>query len=157
MVRQRKAMMASNLIKNVLGANGVVFTKVHGGMPHVDMGLVAEECEKLDVNTAVSVQPYVTTSFIPSKQAYDGYGALEDSVLFDSDILDLIIPSGALLETIKLPLDAEKILGGDDKTKIRCPDNANQQAGDQHIFVEEFLIAGVHDYLGSSRFMVKQY
>ena len=68
--RKRKAVMASSLIKNVLGADGVVFTKVHGGMPHVDMGLVAEECEKLGVKTAISVQPYVTTSYIQIGRAH---------------------------------------------------------------------------------------
>jgi glycine reductase len=51
--RSRQAMMASQLVKNVLGADGVILTKIHGGLPHVDLALVAEECEKLGVKTAI--------------------------------------------------------------------------------------------------------
>jgi hypothetical protein len=143
--RLRKAMMASNLIKNVLGADGVVLTKIHGGMPHVDLSLVAEECEKLGVKTAIFIQPLIS------------YGTLSDTLLFNVEALDLIITVGATMERIKLPLDAENFLGGTADTKIYCPDPIEQHAGDQAIDVEQFLIAGVHDHLGASNIIVKEY
>ena len=56
--RIRCAFMAASLVKNVLGADGVILAKVTGGMPHIDLAVAGEECEKLGVKTAiVSVGP----------------------------------------------------------------------------------------------------
>ena len=51
--RVRSACMAANLVKNVLGADGVILVKVTGGMPHIDLAIAGEECEKLGVKTAI--------------------------------------------------------------------------------------------------------
>ena len=82
---------------------------------------------------------------------------MEDTLLFNSESLNLIVTFGSMLETIKLPLEAERILGGTKDTQIRRPDSMNQCAGDPHIYVEEFFMAGVHDYLGSSNIVIRQY
>ena len=134
--RTRQAVMASNLVKNILGAEGVTLTKIHGGLPHVDLALVAEECEKLGVKTAIFIQPLIS------------YGTLADTLLFNAEAVNLIITVGARMERIKIPLDADRFLGGTAETKIYCPDPIVQHAGDPVIDVEEFLIAGVHDHLG---------
>jgi len=143
--RTRQAVMASNLVKNVLGADGVILTKIHGGLPHVDLALVAEECEKLGVKTAIFIQPLIS------------YGTLADTLLFNAEAVNLIITVGATMERIKIPLEADRILGGTADTKIYCPDPIVQHAGDPVIDVEQFLIAGVHDHLGSSNIIVKEY
>jgi sarcosine reductase len=143
--RTRKAMVASNLIKNVLGADGVVLTKIHGGMPHVDVALVAEECEKLGVRTAVFTQPVIN------------YGTLADTLLFDSNKLDLVITVGATLERMQVPLEADRILGGNEDTKIPHGDGIDQRAGDPVINLEEFLAPGVHDMFGGANVIVKEY
>ncbi len=143
--RNRKAMMASSLAKNVLGADGIVLTKIHGGMPHVDLAAVAIECEKLGVKTAIFTHPLIND------------GTLADSLLFNNERLDLIITGGATMERIKLP-KPERILGGTADTKIFCPDPSVQQhAGDLEIDVEQFLIAGVHDYTGGAKVITKDY
>jgi glycine reductase len=143
--RSRQAMMASNLVKNALGADGVVLTKIHGGLPHVDLALVAEECEKLGVKTAIFIQPLIS------------YGTLADTLLFNAEAVNLIITVGATMERIKIHLDAERFLGGTADTKIYCPDPIVQHAGDRVIDVEEFLIAGIHDHLGGANIIVKEY
>ncbi len=143
--RKRQAVMASNLVKNVLGADGVILTKVHGGLPHVDLAMVAEECERLGVKTAVFVQPLIS------------YGTLAETLLFNAEAVNLIITVGATMERIKIPLDAERFLGGNAQTKIYCPDPIEQHAGDPVIDVEQFLIAGVHDHLGGANIVVKEY
>lgn len=143
--RKRQAVMASNLIKNVLGADGVVLTKIHGGLPHVDLAMVAEECERLGVKTAIFVQPLIS------------YGTLAETLLFNAEAVNLIITVGATMERIKIPLDAERFLGGTAQTKIYCPDPIEQHAGDSVIDVEQFLIAGVHDHLGGANIIVKEY
>ncbi len=143
--RKRQAVMASSLVKNVLGAEGVILTKIHGGLPHVDLALVAEECEKLGVKTAIFIQPLIS------------YGTLADTLLFNAEAVNLIITVGATMERIKIPLDAELFLGGTADTKIYCPDPIVQHAGDPVIDVEQFLIAGVHDHLGGANIAVKEY
>lgn len=145
MPRKRQAMMAASLVKNVLGAEGVILTKIHGGLPHVDLALVAEECEKLGVKTAIFIQPLIS------------YGTLPDTLLFNAESVNLIITVGATMERIKIPLDAERFLGGTGETKIYCPDPIVQHAGDPVIDVEQFLIAGVHDHLGGANIVVKEY
>jgi len=143
--RTRKAIIASNLIKNVLGADGVVLSKVHGGMPHVDMAIVAEECEKIGVKTAVFTQPVINE------------GTLADTLLFKAEKLDLIVTVGATLERMEVPLEADRILGGTADTKIPHGDGIDQRAGDPIINLEEFLAAGVHDMFGGVNVIVKEY
>lgn len=143
--RKRQAVMAASLVKNALGAEGVILTKIHGGLPHVDLALVAEECEKLGVKTAIFIQPLIS------------YGTLADTLLFNAEAVNLIVTVGATMERIKIPLDAERFLGGTTDTKIYCPDPIVQHAGDPMIDVEQFLIAGVHDHLGGANIVVKEY
>lgn len=143
--RSRAAMMAANLVKQVLGADGVVLTKIHGGLPHVDLALVAEECEKLGVKTAIYTQPLIS------------FGTLADTLLFNAEAVNLIITVGATMERVLVPLDADHFFGGTADTKVYCPDPIVQHAGDPVIDVEEFLIAGVHDHLGGAPIIVKEY
>jgi sarcosine reductase len=142
--RTRKNIMAANLVKNVLGADGVILTKIHGGLPHVDLAGVAEECEKLGVKTAVYIQPLISD------------GRLPEMLLFNAEGLDLIITVGATLERSILPAP-DRIVGGDEKTKVYCPDPITQYAGDPTIDVEQFIIAGIHDHTGGAKIVVKEY
>jgi glycine reductase len=84
-------MMAASLVKQVLGADGVVLTKIHGGLPHVDLALVAEECEKLGVKTAIYIQPLIS------------FGTLADTLLFNAEAVNLIITVGATMERSGFP------------------------------------------------------
>jgi glycine reductase len=143
--RKRKALMAANLIKNVLRADGAVLTKIHGGMPHIDLALVGEECEKLGVRTAIFVEPLVSS------------GTLAEALLFNNESLNLIITMGATLERISLPLEADRILGGTAETNISCPDPVEQHAGDAVVNTEELSFAGIHDHLGDVRVAVREY
>ena len=142
--RTRKNIMAANLVKNVLDADGVVLTKIHGGMPHVDLAGVAEECEKLGVKTSVYIQPLISD------------GRLPEMLLFSAESLDLIITVGQTMERSILP-PPDRIVGGNEKTKVYCPDPIAQYAGDPTIDVEQFLIAGIHDHTGGAKVVVKEY
>lgn len=143
--RQRKAMMAASLVTNFLGAEGVMVTKIHGGMPHTDIALVAEECEKLGVKSVVFVQPLVSQ------------GTLAESSLFSSDLLNAIIVVGATQERIKIMFKPERILGGTRETHLFTPDPFIQSAEDSIIDTEEFLIAGMHDHTGGARIVASEY
>jgi len=51
--RERTVAMAAQMAKSVLGADGVIITKVEGGAPEVDMAQIAERCEELGVKTVL--------------------------------------------------------------------------------------------------------
>ena len=141
--RQRMAMMAANLISNVLGANGVILTKVHGGIPQVDIGLVAQACEEMGVKTTLFAQ------------LWSSIGSLSDYTLYGSDSLNAVINIGQTMERIRLA-KADMILGGTSETSIYNPD-FTQKAGDELIEIEGFLLAGVYDMLGSSKIVAVEY
>ncbi len=143
--RARSACMAANLVKNVLGADGVILVKITGGMPHIDLSMAGEECEKLGVKTAIFTQPLTP------------FGTLADTILFNQPSLDCIITSSATFERTKIPWKAEKFIGGTAQTRIFCPDPIDQFAGDPVIDIEEYLLPGVLDCTGNARVIVKEY
>ena len=143
--RSRSAYMAANLLKNVLGADGVILMKIVGGMPHIDLALTAEECERVGIKTAVSTQPLTP------------FGTLSDTILFNAECLDLIITTSATFERTKIAWQPDKFLGGDARTRIFCPDPIIQYAGDPVIDIEEYLLPGALDCTGNSKVVVKEY
>lgn len=143
--RARSACMAANLVKNVLGADGVILVKITGGMPHIDLAMAGEECERLGVKTAIFTQPLTP------------FGTLADTILFNQPSLDCIITSSATFERTKIHWTAEAFLGGTAETRIFCPDPIDQFAGDPVIDVEEYLLPGVLDCTGNARVIIKEY
>jgi glycine reductase len=144
--RTRSACMAANLVKNVLGADGVILVKITGGMPHIDLSITGEECEKLGVKTAIFTQPLTP------------FGTLADTILFNQECLDLIITSAATFERTRIPWKAEKFLGGNAQTRIFFSETSVvQYAGDPVIQIEEYLLPGVLDCTGNAKVIVKEY
>jgi hypothetical protein len=143
--RARNACIGAHLVKEVLGADGVILQKITGGMPHIDLAMTAEECEKLGVKTAVHSQPLTP------------FGTLADTILFNAESLDLVITSGATFERTVIQWKAEEFLGGTAETRIFCPDPIEQFAGDSVIDVEEYLLPGVLDNTGNARVIVREY
>lgn len=143
--RARSACVAAHLVKNVLGAEGVILVKIVGGMPHIDLAMAGEECEKLGVKTAIFTQPLTP------------FGTLADTILFNEPSLDCIITASATFERTKIAWKAERFLGGPPETRIFCPDPIEQFASDPVIDIEEYLLPGVLDCTGNSRVTVKEY
>jgi glycine reductase complex component B subunit alpha and beta len=143
--RARSASIAAHLLKDVLGADGVILVKIVGGMPHIDLAMTGEECEKVGVKTAITTQPLTP------------FGTLGDTILFNAAALNLIITHTAVFERTKINWKAEKFLGGTSKTRIFCPDPIEQFAGDPEIDIEEYLLPGVLDCTGGSKVMIKEY
>lgn len=141
--RQRMAMTAANLFSNVLGADGVILTKVFGGMPHVDLSLTAEACEKMGIKTTLFV------SF------WHSVGSIAEQIYFRSELLDSIVNVGQYCEMIRLP-KADMILGGAADTPIYNP-HATQKAGGESVEIEGNLLAGAFDMLGGTNKMAVEY
>lgn len=51
--RERSVVMACNLAKSLLGADGVVITKVSSGAPDIDVAQTAQRCEELGVKAVL--------------------------------------------------------------------------------------------------------
>ena len=134
--RERMSMMAANLISNTLCAEGVILTKVHGGMPHVDLAFTADACERAGVKTVIFVN------------SWSSEGTFADQALFSSEFIDGVINIGNTFEKIRLP-QTERILGGTIETPIFNP-AFSQKAGDGSVEIEGFLLAGVYDHIGGA-------
>jgi hypothetical protein len=141
--RQLMALMTANLASNALGVDGVIISKVHGGMARVERALVAEACEKIGVKTTLMVN--VGHSGVP----------LAEQALFNADTLNAVVNVGQTLEKVSLP-KAYNIIGGTNESKIYNPEFP-QKAGDEKIEIEGFLLAGFHSYLGDSKIRAVDY
>ncbi len=136
------AMMAANLVHDVLKADGVIMTKPLGGAPNVDLGAAASECEKLGVKTTLLVQ-------ILNTQA-----SLDSEMLFSDKVLNAIINTGIIFEKQQLPA-LNTIYGGDEDTQV-FNDSSKQFAG-QSIEVEKRFICGCLNQLGASSSIAVEY
>ncbi|MEK7353158.1 MAG: glycine/sarcosine/betaine reductase component B subunit, partial [Chloroflexota bacterium] len=88
--RERFAAITSKLVKWVLGADGVILTKIGGGAPHVDLGQTLEQCEKLGVKTAAIVN--------------------QEALIFNTPLANAIVNTGRPSQTT-LPA-VKKVIGG---------------------------------------------
>jgi hypothetical protein len=93
--------MTANLVTEVLGADGAVFTKIGGGAPHVDMAQAAAQCEALGVKTVLIVEDMSTD------------GSSEGMLLFNFPGLDALVNVGGSREEVVLPA-VSRVLGADD-------------------------------------------
>ncbi len=99
--RVRTAYMTANLVAEVLGADGAVFTKIGGGAPHVDMAQAAAQCEALGVKTTLIVEDMSTD------------GSSEGMLLFNFPGMDALVNVGSSQEEVVLPA-MSRVLGADD-------------------------------------------
>jgi len=143
--RERRAMLAASTVKNVLHADGVILTKVHGGMMHMDLALVAEACEKLGVKT------------VPFHQGVAAQGTLSDHALFNSPLLNAVVYLGVTVESVSLMSDPVRFLGGPPDARRHSPTGAPRKSNDKDLSSEEYLLAGVHDHTGGAYVRSRNY
>ena len=134
--RQRATLLASNLVKDTLRADGAIFTKSGGGAPNVDMALIAARCEELGVKSSL----ILWESGAPG--ASD-----EDAALFNTPSLDAIVNIGATQLRLDLaPVDRVVAPAGTDLTPFRGA-----------LRVGSSQMCGATDHLGASAFMGAHY
>ena len=97
--RERSAVVASNLVKFVLGADGAILTKIGGGAPHIDLAQTLDLCEAHGVKSVVVVGDHSTD------------GSTEGALLFNTPHADAIVNVGRFDEKFRLPA-VEKVIGG---------------------------------------------
>ena len=97
---ERSAIMAANLAKWVLQADGAVLTKSGGGAPEVPMALVAEQCEHWGVKTTLGLW------HIPT-DVKDIKGGV---TMFNVPELNAIVSMGTPWQEVRLP-PMDRIIG----------------------------------------------
>jgi glycine reductase len=143
--RDRRAMVAAGIIKNTLHADGVILTKVHGGMMHMDLATVAEACEKAGVRT------------VPFHQGVAAQGTLSDHALFNSPLLNSVVYLGVTVENCPLMPEPVRFLGGPPDARRHSPTGAPRRSNDKDLTSEEYLLAGVHDHTGGAYVRAAKY
>jgi sarcosine reductase len=134
--RQRATLLASNLVKYTLKANGAIFTKSGGGAPNVDMALIAARCEDLGIKT----------SLILWESGAPGAGD-EDAALFNTPSLDAIVNIGAT----QLRLDLAPV------DRVVAPPGQDTRSYKDALRVGSSQMCGATDHLGASAFMGARY
>ena len=136
--RERSAMMAANLVKHVLQADGVILTKTGGGAPHIDMAEIAHRCEQLGVRTTLIAWETSSTG-----------GAEEGSALFNHPDLDAVVNVGSNGYQFSLPSMDRVIMPQDD------PALAERMTGPMEATANQFC--GVLDQFGGGRWATVLY
>ena len=107
--KQRNAHLAARLAKEVLGADGIIATKIGGGAVDTDLMMIYQRCEEMEMKSALIIM-----------ERYPDTG-----ITFVPDNVDALVTPGLTRDAITLP-PVERVIGGDtlilDNTN---PDNTN--------------------------------
>ena len=135
--KERSAVLAAKLIREILGADGVIITKEGGGHTDIDMMQNCEVCEKLGVRTVLIDNEMLSP---------DGSGVFP--LLDFSPMANAIISVGNIDEIVELP-EVDRVIGGESmvelsgnlkgglKIPVRMIPNAISQAGFTRLTTEE--------------------
>lgn len=143
--RDRNSQLAASMAKNILNADGVIISKILGGMPHLDISSMGVACEKLGIKTCVHSTPLTAK------------GTLGDTILFNDEELDLVISNNAPFERTVVEFKADTFIGGDKDTLIYSSEMVEQRAGDKRLNIEQYLFAGAHDDTGGLKTKVEEF
>lgn len=143
--RDRNCQIVADLAKNVLNLDGVIISKILGGMPHIDISSMGVACENAGVKTCVHTTPLTAV------------GTLGDTILFNDECLTAIVTSSSPFERTVINFKAEKFIGGTAETKLYSSEMKLQLAGDERINIEQYLTAGVHDHTGGRKVQTLEY
>ena len=94
--KQRNAHLAARLSSEVLGADGVIATKIGGGAVDTDLMMIYERCEEMGMKAALIIM-----------ERYPDTG-----ITFVPDNVDALVTPGLTRDAITLP-PVERVIGGD--------------------------------------------
>ncbi len=98
---ERVSNMAANLAKYIVGADGVILTKMGGGAPELAMAKTAQRCEQLGMKTAIAML-HMGADMRDSK-----YGGM---TIFSMPEVDAIVSMGVPFVDLSLPA-VDRIIG----------------------------------------------
>jgi len=137
--KERSAHLAARLAKEVLGADGVIATKIGGGAVDTDLMLIYECCEEMGMKAALIVMeryPDTGITFVPPN-------------------VNALVTPGLTRDAITLP-PVDRVIGGNTLALDNLnPDNTNPDIppipadGELHLWVGD--IVGAISQVGASR------
>jgi glycine reductase complex component B subunit alpha and beta len=142
--RRRSVVMAANLVKDTLHADGVLLTKTGGGIPESDLMSLCEACEDLGVRA---------TSIVWTHQ---GDGRTDGSLTFISPRADALVSVGMHEETLDLPA-MQRVIGGPLVSPGVWEQNAVAKPADGTLRLRYASLAGVMNQLGAGRLSIEEY
>ena len=142
--RRRTVVMATNLVTTALRADGVVLTKVGGGMPESDLMATCDALEALGVRTSIVVWTHGTD------------GRVEGSLTVVSPRADAIVSVGLNDECIDLP-PVERALGGPLAGPFSDEADATALPAAGALRVRCRDLAGLLNQLGAGRLSIEEY
>lgn len=142
--RRRTVVMATNLVTTALRADGVVLTKVGGGMPESDVMATCEALEELGVRTTIVVWTHGTD------------GRVEGSLTVVSPRADAMVSVGLNDECIDLP-PVERAIGGPLAGPFSDEATATALPATGALRVRCRDLAGVLNQLGAGRLSIEEY
>ena len=137
--KQRNAHLAARLASEVLGADGVIATKIGGGAVDTDLMMIYERCEEMGMKAALIIM-----------ERYPDTG-----ITFVPDNVNALVTPGLTRDAITLP-PVERVIGGDTLFLDNAnPDNTNPGipplAANQELRLWVGDIVGAISQVGASR------
>jgi glycine reductase complex component B subunit alpha and beta len=137
--KQRNAHLAARLTSEVLGADGVIATKIGGGAVDTDLMMIYERCEEMGMKAALIIM-----------ERYPDTG-----ITFVPDNVNALVTPGLTRDAITLP-PVERVIGGDTLFLDNAnPDNTNPGipplAANQELRLWVGDIVGAISQVGASR------
>jgi glycine reductase len=142
--RRRSVLIAANLVKTVLRADGVLLTKVGGGIPESDLMATCEACENLGVRTTIVVWTHGADRRV------------EGSLTVVSPRADAMVSVGMIDESIELA-SVERVIGGPLAGPFSEEAGARALPAAGALRVQYRDLAGVINQIGAGRVSIEEY
>ena len=131
--RNRNAIMIANLLSETLRADGVVISKIFGGAPNIDVGIIGRALEDRHI------------AAVPLIQIDSVEGDLGDALLFRSPSFDGVVCTGRIHEELSLPAVPEVLGAGPERDLGGAAS------------IEGRYLRGMVNNLGASNLTITQY
>lgn len=142
--RQRSAMMAANLVKEILHADGVLLTKLGGGIAESDLMRTSEACEDLGVRATILVW------------THGGDGRVDGSLTFISPRADALVSVGIYEEPLELP-PVRQVIGSTHLGPLLMEKEDNVRPADGALQLRYVHLAGTLNQLGAGKLSIEEY
>ncbi len=142
--RRRSIVMATNLVKETLRSEGVIVTKIGGGIPESDLMGLVEACEAVGVRTTVVVW------------THRGDGRTDGSLTYISPRADALVSVGMYEEPIELPA-VQRVVGSALIGPSAWDQNAPAQPAAGALHLRLGSLAGAMNQFGAERLSIEEY
>jgi glycine reductase len=136
-MKEKSALLAAKLLKNIVGAEGVIISQTGGGHPNIDLMLCCRMCEKEGIRTVIVVS---------EESSADG---TQFPLAMMVPEADAIIATGNINEEVEL-LEQTRVIGGNRFRRL-------QVSPEQALRIPLNMIPGATSQIGGTRITSLEY